>query len=136
MNNEKDIKDDLLRRYISPEKIEEAPEGFTSKVMFRIGSEIAPVAFKERFWKKNLVPAVSALITLILIILAFLLPEDKSATSLYLLNILTNIELSLPKADFSGLSNINLPSVTIYTIIAIACLTVFDKALSGIFKRR
>jgi hypothetical protein len=91
---------------------------------------------KVPFWRKNLVPAVSALITLSLIILAFLLPEDKSATSLYLLNILKNIEVSLPKADLSGLSSFNLPSVTIYTIIGIACLTVFDKALSGIFKRR
>jgi len=136
MNNEKDIKDDLLRRYLNPEKIGEAPEGFTSKVMFRIGSEVAPVAVKEHFWKKNMVPVVSVLITMMLIILAFLLPEDKSATSLYLLNILKNIELSLPKADLSGLSNITLPSVTIYTIIGIACLTIFDKALSGIFKRR
>lgn len=136
MNSEKNIKDDLLRQYISPEKSEVAPVGFTSNVMFRVGSEIAPVAVKEHFLKRNLVPAVSALITLVLIILAFLLPEDKSATSLYLLNILKNLELSLPKADLSGLSGLNLPSVTIYTIIGIACLTVFDKALSGIFKRR
>ena len=136
MNNEKNINDDLLRQYIRPEKIEEAPEGFTSKVMFRIGSEVAPVAVKEHFLKKNLVPAISVLITMSFIVLAYLLPEDKSATTIALLNFFKTIEMSLPKADFSGLQSINLPSVTIYTIIGIACLTVFDKALSGLFKRR
>lgn len=136
MNNETKLNDDLIRKYISPEKIEEAPEGFTSRVMFRIGSEVAPVKGKVHFWKKNLIPAVSGLVTFLLILSAFMLPESPGETTLPLLNLLKNIKLSLPEADLSALLKLNLPSVTIYTIIGIACLTVFDKALSGIFKRR
>lgn len=135
MNNESKLNDDLLRKYISPEKIEEAPEGFTSRVMFRIGSE-APVKVRERFRKKNLIPAVSGLVTFLLILSAFILPESQRVTTLPVLNLLKNIKLSLPEADFSDLFKLNLPSVIIYTIIGIACLTIFDKALSGIFKRR
>jgi hypothetical protein len=136
MDNGNKFNDDLLRKYIRPEKIEEAPEGFTSRVMFRIGSETAPVKVAGHFWKKNLVPAVSCLVTLLLILSALLLPESQPDTTLPFLNFLKNIKLSLPETDLSGLLKLNLPSVTIYTIIGIACLSVFDKALSGIFKRR
>lgn len=136
MNNDSKLKDDLLRQYIRPEKIEEAPEGFTSKVMFRIGTEAAPVTVKEYFWKKHLIPLVSGIITLALIIFAFLIPENQSGTTLPVLNLLKNIKVSLPEVDFSTFPSLNLPSVTVYTIIGIACLTIFDKALSGIFKRR
>ena len=34
--------EDVLRQYINPERIEKAPEGFTSKVMTRIQVETVP----------------------------------------------------------------------------------------------
>ena len=33
MNNQEKFKEDFLRQYINREKIEKAPDGFTSKVM-------------------------------------------------------------------------------------------------------
>lgn len=136
MNNDSNLNGDLLRQYISPEKIENAPEGFTSRVMFRIGSEKTPEKVKEHFFKIHLVPIVSITMILLLIIAAFLIPESQSGTTLAILNFFKNIKLSLPEADLSDLFRLNLPSVSIYIIIGIACLTVFDKALSGIFKSK
>ena len=42
MNNQEKYKEDLLRQYIDPEMIEEAPKGFTSKVMTQIQLESRP----------------------------------------------------------------------------------------------
>jgi hypothetical protein len=136
MNNQSNFKEDLLRQYIGPEKIENAPEGFTSKVMTQIRLENVPVASGEQIRKRNLVPVISVLITLSLIAAAFLIPENQIDTvSIPVLKIIRNFKFSMPEVDISSLFRISLPSVTLYTIIGIACLTIFDKALSGIFKR-
>lgn len=136
MNNQTNIKEDLLRQYIGPEKIEEAPDGFTSKVMSLIRSEAVSVAVKEPAWKKYMVPVISVLITVILIATAFLLPDKQTDTvSLPLLKLVNNLRFSIPEIDLSSLVRLTLPSVTLYTVIGIACLTIFDKALSGIFKK-
>ena len=137
MNNQSSFNEDLLRHYVSPEKIEEAPAGFTSKVMSQIRSEAITVPEKEPVWKKYMVPGISVLITLLLITSAFLIPEDQIDTiSPTVLNLIKNLQFSIPRIDFCSMLSLTLPSVTIYTIIGIGCLSIFDKALSGIFKRR
>jgi hypothetical protein len=137
MNNQRNINEDLLRKYISREKIEEAPEGFTSKVMAQVSKESVPVAAKENVWKKNMVPAISVMITLALFITAFLMPDNQIDTvSLPVLKLIKNLKFSLPEIDLSSLFRLTLPSVTLYTVIGVAFLTVFDRALSGIFKSR
>lgn len=137
MNSQGNYKDDLLRQYIAPEKREEAPDGFTSRVMLGIKSEAAPVMVKGYTWRKNIVPVVSAMVTVLLIVAAYLIPESQAETvDLPVLNLLKNIKLSIPEIDLSSVFKLTFPSVTLYIIIGIVCLTVFDKALSVIFKRR
>jgi hypothetical protein len=121
---------------MAPKKIEEAPDGFTSKVMSRIRIEAVSVAVKEPAWKKYMIPVISVLTTLILVAAAFLIPENQNDTvSLTVLRIIKNLNFSIPEINFSSLFRLTLPSVTLYTIIGIACLSIFDKALSGIFKK-
>jgi ethanolamine ammonia-lyase large subunit len=136
MNNQGNFNEDLLRKYISREKIEEAPDGFTSKVMARVSKEATPVVVREHMWKKYMVPAISALITVSLFVAAFLIPENQTDTvSLTILKIIKNLKFSIPEIDLSSIFTLTLPSVALYTIIGIVCLTIFDRALSGIFKK-
>jgi uncharacterized protein YggT (Ycf19 family) len=137
MNNQRNINEDLLRNYISREKIEEAPDGFTSKVMLRVSKETVPAAVREPVWKRNTVPVISVLTTLSLFVAVFLMPDKQIDTvSLPVLKLIKNIKFSIPEIDLSPIFKLTLPSVAIYTLIGIACLTIFDKALSGIFKSR
>jgi hypothetical protein len=48
-----EFKDDLLRQYITSERIEKAPEGFTSKVMTRIQVDTSPLMVAEKSRKKK-----------------------------------------------------------------------------------
>jgi hypothetical protein len=87
-------------------------------------------------WKKYMVPAISALITVSLFVAAFLIPENQTDTvSLTILKIIKNLKFSIPEIDLSSIFTLTLPSVALYTIIGIVCLTIFDRALSGIFKK-
>jgi hypothetical protein len=136
MNNQEKYNDDLLRKYISPEKIEKAPEGFTSRVMMDIQIDTIPSTVAGRSQKKNLVPVISAVVIILLIATAFLIPgsESDSLTS-QVLNIFRNTKFSLPEIDLSSFFRLNLPSVMIYVCIGVLLLTGFDRALYGIFHR-
>ena len=136
MNNQENHKDDLLGRYISPGKIEKAPDGFTSKVMTRIQLETLPLNATDRWSKRNFVPLISAAVTILLIVAAYLIPANQSDIfDLSFLNTVKNIKLSLPEINLSSISRLSLPSVLIYVIIGIFVLTLFDRALYGLFKR-
>ena len=54
MNNQEKYKEDLLRQYINPEKIEKAPEGFTSKVMTRIQLETLATEWLQQICGKEI----------------------------------------------------------------------------------
>ena len=136
MNNNENHKEDLLGRYISAEKIEKAPDGFTSKVMTRIQLEILPLNATDRWWKRNFVPLIFVFVTILLIVAAYLIPANQSDIfDSSFLNSLKSIKLSLPELNLSSISGLSLPSVLIYVIIGIFVLTLFDRALYGIFKR-
>ena len=136
MNSQEIYKEDLLRQYIDPEMIEEAPKGFTSKVMTQIQleSKLLPVTHTLR--EKSFVPVISASVTVLLIAAAFLIPDNKSAslTSLFL-NLSKNLKISLPEVDLSSVFRLTLPSVMIYVFLGILILTLFDRALYHIFHR-
>lgn len=136
MNNLGKYNDDLIRQYISPEKIEKAPEGFTSKVMTRIQIETIPLVVAQRSRKKNLVPLISAAVTLLLIVAAFLIPgsESESLTTA-VQDLIKSIKFSLPEINLSSIFRLNLPSVTMYVFVGILLLTLFDRALYRIFHR-
>ena len=136
MNSQEIYKEDLLRKYIDPEMIEEAPKGFTSKVMTQIQLESKPLPVTQALREKSFVPVISASVTVLLIAAAFLIPDNKSAslTSLFL-NLSKNLKISLPEVDLSSVFRLTLPSVMIYVFLGILILTLFDRALYHIFHR-
>jgi hypothetical protein len=133
MDNQEKYTDDFLRKYIIPERSEKAPEGFTSKIMTRVQLETKLV---EKAHSKNFVPLISAVVTLLLIAAAFLIPGSQNgklfdtATSL-----INNINIQFPSVDLSSVFSLTLPSITLYVVIGIFVLTLFDKALQGIFRK-
>jgi hypothetical protein len=136
MNSQEIYKEDLLRKYIDPEMIEEAPKGFTSKVMTQIQLESKPLPVTQALREKSFVPVISASVIVLLIAAAFLIPDNKSAslTSLFL-NLSKNLKISLPEVDLSSVFRLTLPSVMIYVFLGILILTLFDRALYHIFHR-
>jgi hypothetical protein len=136
MNNQEKYKEDLLRQYINPERIEKAPEGFTSKVMSAIQTEILPLMRAEKVKKKNLVPVISAVVTILLIASAFLIPGSQTdSLAKPVLSLIKNIKFSMPEINLSSIFQLTFPSVTMYVFIGILILSVFDRALYGIFHR-
>jgi multisubunit Na+/H+ antiporter MnhB subunit len=136
MNNQENHKKDLLGRYISPEKSEKAPDGFTSKIMTRIQLESLPLNTADRWWKRNPVPLISVAVTILLMVAAYLIPANQADIfDSSFLNSLRNIKLSLPEINLSSIFRLSLPSLLIYVIVGIFVLTLFDRALYGIFKK-
>jgi hypothetical protein len=137
MIKEENNQEDLLRHYLSPEKIERAPEGFTSKVMTRIQMESLPVESVNRFRNKYLVPVISTVITFLLIAAAFLTHgiESDPLTS-PLAEFIKDMKISFPEINISSIFTTNLPSLLIYVFIGILMLSLFDRALSRLFHRR
>jgi hypothetical protein len=136
MNSQEKYKEDLLRQYIDPEMIEEAPEGFASKVMTQIRLESMPSPAAHPLREKSFVPVISASVTVLLIAAAFLIPgnESDSLTS-HFLNLFKNLKISLPEVDLSSIFRLSLPSVMLYVFLGILILTIFDRALYHIFHR-
>ncbi|MBE3086146.1 MAG: hypothetical protein IMZ64_08015 [Bacteroidetes bacterium] len=136
MNNQEKYKEDLLRQYINPERIEKAPEGFTSKVMTRILIEAAPLKVSGRLRNKNLVPVISAAITILLIVAAFLIPgSETDLSALPVVELIKNINVSLPEINLTSIFSFNLSALMIYVFIGILILTLFDRALNMLFHR-
>jgi hypothetical protein len=136
MNKREQYNDDLLRQYVSPEKVENAPDGFTSKVMTRIHLETQPFIPAEQSWKKNLVPLISAFVVILLIVSAFLIPVSQSdSLANPALSLFKNLKLSIPEINLTSIFSHSLPSVIMYVFIGIIILTLFDRALNRIFHR-
>jgi len=136
MDKQEKYKEDLLRQYINPERIEKAPEGFTSKVMTRIQIEAAPLKDTGRLQNKNLVPVISAAITILLIVVASLLPgSEADLSALPVVELIKNIKVSLPEINLTSIFSFNLPGLLIYIFVGILILTVFDRALNILFNR-
>ncbi|MCX6255538.1 MAG: hypothetical protein NTV31_13805 [Bacteroidia bacterium] len=136
MNNQGKNKEDILRQYIDPERIEKAPEGFTSQVMTRIQIEAVPLKVIGRLRNKSFVPVISTAVTILLMVAAFLIPGSESdSTILPGLKLIKNIKVSLPEIDLTSISRFNLPALLIYILIGILILTLFDRVLNVLFHR-
>lgn len=136
MNIRQEYKEDFLSQFINPERIEKAPEGFTTKVMTRIQVETEPVKVAGRFRNKNLVPAISASITILLVVLAFLTPgRGDDSLALPVGELIKNIKIFLPDIDLTSVFSANLPALLIYVFVGILILSLFDRALNMIFHR-
>jgi hypothetical protein len=136
MNNQEKYDKDLLSRYINPEKIEKAPEGFTSKVMATIQMENETVMFSMRKRKRNLVPVISGLVTLLLIASVFIIPgNEDEKTAFPALELLKNIKISLPEIDLTSLFSFNVPATVVYGLLGILILSLLDRAILRFFHR-
>jgi hypothetical protein len=136
MNNQEKRTDDLLSKYITSERIEKAPDGFTSKVMTLVRLEKSHLVSEESSWKKNLVPVLSIVVTVLLIVSAYLIPSGKTdSIASPVLSLIKNLKLSFPDVNISSVFRLSLPSVIMYAIVGIIILTVFDRALSRVFHR-
>jgi hypothetical protein len=136
MNNQEKNMEDQLRKYINPERIEKAPEGFTSKVMTHIQFETIPIKQAGMLHNISLVPVISASVTILLIVAAFLIPGNKTdSLAIPMAKLIKNIRFTLPEVNFTSLFSFNLPSMLIYLFFGILTLTLFDRALNGIFHR-
>lgn len=137
MDKQEKHTEDFLSQYINPERIEKAPEGFTSNVMTRIQVETEAVKIREKFRIRNIVPVISVTFILLLIISAFILPSGNNdmgilSSSKYF----QNINLPVIKINFDSLFSNDLPAWSPYLLIGILILTILDKALYGLFHRK
>lgn len=136
MNSQKKNQEDLLRQYINPEKIEKAPEGFTSKVMTRIQIETVPLKAAGRLRNISFVPVISVSVTILLILAAVIIPGSKTGSSVFpAADLIKNIKVYLPEIDLTFIFRFNLPALIMYLFIGILLLTIFDRALNMLFHR-
>jgi hypothetical protein len=136
MNKQEKHDEDLLSRYINPEQIEKAPEGFTLKVMSLIETENEPVKVVVKMRKISLVPVISGAVTILLIASVFLIPGNKSEfIASPALEVLKNLKISLPEIDLTSLFRLNVPLSLLYGLTGILLLSLLDRALYGVFHK-
>jgi|WetSurMetagenome_2_1015567.scaffolds.fasta_scaffold00629_7 hypothetical protein len=137
MSNQEKNKEDYLRQYINPERIEKAPEGFTSNIMTRIQVETELVKGRDKLRTRSIVPVISVTIIFLLIIAAFILPSGGNDTALLPgTKYFQNINLPVIKINLESLFSHDLPAWSPYLFIGILILTILDKALYGLFHRK
>jgi len=136
MNNFEKDSDNLLRKYMSQEMIEKAPSGFSSKVMARVHIEGAPEKAKRMLVNKSLVPLISVIVTIVLVIAALLSSGSTNDSMAFPLDgLLRNFEITLPEINFTSVFRFDVPVTIVYVFIGILILTIFDRALHGIFHK-
>jgi len=134
MNNTEKNDRDILSRYISPERIEKAPEGFTQRIMIMLQSEKAPMAIREKSLKDYRIPVISILITL-----SFIMAAISSSSSNDYIPDLSLLKLTgkinLPDFNIEKLFSFTFPELLIYITLGIFLLLLFDQLLNRFFHR-
>jgi len=126
-----------LGKYINPERIEKAPEGFTSRTMTRIQIETGTSKAHRRIFLSSPVPLVSILITTCLVAAVIFLPSGSAySPDPSFLKYLSNLGFLLQKINFPHLPVLNLPEWISYGFIVILLLALIDSILSGILKKQ
>jgi hypothetical protein len=135
MNSKGNIENDILGKYINPEKIEKAPEGFTEKIMIRIQVEKSPAGVRYKVRANVMVPVISVIIALVFIVLAvfYSSPSDNQ--------VITGIaalfhNFKIPSIELPAIKPLSLPSVVVYISVGFLFLSLFDRALNRLFHRR
>jgi hypothetical protein len=136
MNKQEMNDDTLLRKYLNPEKIEKAPDGFTSKTLTRIQIEAQSAKVNKGFFVRNRVPIFSAAITAGLILAAIIVPagETESVGSA-IWKYIQDLEFTLPGLNDRYFNDLSVPGWFSYALIGILLLGFFDRALFGIFHK-
>ncbi len=128
--------DDLLRKYMNPDVMEEAPSGFTAKIMSSISVEPAGSFSRKEKITAWLVPVAIMAIFLILIIAAVItLNSEKTPGLDYISKALQSVNLKFPDLKSSSLVQFNIPAILLYTVPGLLLLTLFDVGLNRLFRR-
>lgn len=137
MNNHFEKTEDHLKMFLNPGMIEKAPDGFTKKIMNMVSAEEEPVRSVNRLRKKSLVPYISAAVTISLVLLTFILPYNKQDSSVFRMpDFFKNYKISLPEIDITSIFRFDLPVLLAYILIAVLILSLFDRALYGLFHEK
>jgi hypothetical protein len=132
MNRSDKSKEDILREYIDHERIEKAPENFTQNVLEVIRLKYVHQKATEKRQGYRILLVVSAIITLILIVLASVLPGSAPESS-PIVRFFQNVDLPVPGISFETLKNLEPPVWITYVSVAILFLGIFDRALHRLF---
>ena len=136
MNKQEMNDDTLLRKYLNPEKVEKAPDGFTSKTLARIQIDIQSAKVNNGLLVKNRVPLVSAAITAGLILAAIMIPANQTeSVGSTVWRYIQDMEFTLPVINNNYFNDLSFPGWFSYALLGILLLGFFDRALSGIFHR-
>ena len=137
MNKQEQYEEDLLRKFINPERIEKAPVGFTPKTMARIQIETQEARLKPGFFTKNRVPLISAAIIAGFIVIAVLVPaNDADFVGSVFWQYMQNIKITLPGISDTVFKDSIIPGWMIYALAAFPLLAFLDKALFGFFHKQ
>ncbi len=136
MNTQQEFKDDLLREYFNTSVIENAPAGFTEKVMTRVSLEARPAGQREKLRSSYTVPVISAMVTLILTVTALLLPATgNNLQGMLWIKLAKNIKLPAVDLNLDTLLNFSVPGYLPYLFLCILVLSIFDRGLSILFHK-
>jgi len=136
MNKQDQFDEDLLKRFIIPERIEKAPEGFTSRTLARIQIEAQSARVKKGIFLKYRIPLISAIIIAGLIIAATIIPANEiDSVGATVWKFFQSLEFSLPRINNTFLQDLNLPGWMAYAIVGILLLVLVDRTLFGIFNK-
>jgi hypothetical protein len=137
MNRQELYDDDLLRKYLNPEKAERAPEGFTSKTLTRIRIEVQSGVKIKSYFRRNRVPLISSVIIGGLFAAAVFLPaKETDVVGSAIMKFMQDIQLSLPHIKLTELKDLSLPGWIPYAYLGILLLGIIDWAVSGVFHRQ
>jgi hypothetical protein len=121
---------DLPGRFMNPESIEKAPEGFTDNVMSAVHVESHLVVRKKAWAAGNIVPiAVLGVMLLLIIISLFSGTDNKTVAGNEISKIFQHFTLPEIKAP-------TLPGLAIYISLGLFVLWIFDLLLGRIFYKR
>jgi len=136
MDKQEKNDDDLLRTFLNPDRVERAPEGFTSKTITRIQIEKQSSGLTGSFFGKNLVPLVSLAVFAALIIVTVALPaNDINPAGSLLWGYLRIPGITLPAINNDFFQNLRVPGWIPYLFIGFLLLMFFDRILFGIFHK-
>lgn len=136
MNKSEEFKEDILKRYINPGKIEKAPEGFTGRVMTRIEMEKKPATVSVHILIRYRIPLFSIGIIAVLILSAMFVTyggDDQAISSA--LKPYYDLLTDFPKFNLDKITGISIPVSAVYIMLGIFLLSVLDRFLNLIFRR-
>jgi hypothetical protein len=137
INKKEQYDEDLLRNYINSEKIERAPEGFSSKTLTRIMIEAQSKEGLRSFIVRHRVPLISVLVTLGLIVAALFIPaKENDIVGSSILKFFYNVKSTLPSIRFIDIRVLNIPGWLIYAYLGALILAFLDWIFTGVFHKQ